>query len=349
MSEITNNAAIVEDLRAKTEPIDISQYLKNSLGGYSKTSVHDYLTLLRKQQQVMSETFSRNQQLLFNEKENLKKENDALRLSLDTAVAEYNGLKDSFRINELEDGDDKTLDLPAFKNKITVFEEELKKLSIEKSLISNQLALKTKSLEDLSAKINTFEEEKRAIKEMLKAEMLESKNQRALASRLSGTIEERNAEIEALNTAMAESELIKQSETIGRLTIMLEEQTELLAEYNEEKESNLKTIFTLSDENESLRNNISKLTESVEEMGRQNDKLSYTAKILTEQLEAEFKKSLSLIKEKSAIAIEKMAVSRKLEETNSRMAVLELRLRKCFDEALPQSQAEFKTAAVTDF
>ena len=340
MAGTNSNAAIVEELRAKTELNDMSQYLKSALGGYSKTSVHEYLGALRKQQQAMSETFSNNQQLLFEEKENLKKENDALKLKLDKADAEYNNLQSSFKYNELEEGDNKNLDLPAYKNKISVFEEELKKLSTEKSLLANQLALKNKSLEELTSKINTFEEEKRAVKEILKGEMLETRNQRSLVAKLSGTVEERNAEIEALNAAMAECELIKQSETIGRLTEMLAEQNELLAKYTEEKESNLKTIFSLNDENEALRNSIVRLSESVEEMGRQNDKLSYTAKVLTEQLETEFKKSLTLIKEKSVISIEKMTVSRKLEETNSRMAILELRLRKCFDEALPQERSE---------
>ena len=345
MADSNSNTAIVEELRAKTEQSDISQHLKSSFGGYSKSSVHEYLSALRKQQQAMSETFSSNQQLLFSEKENLKKENDALKLGLETAIAEYNNLKNSFKFNELEDGDDNTLDLPAFKNKISVFEEELRKISIEKSLLTNQLALRNKSLEDLSAKIDTFEQEKQAIKEILKAEMLESKNQRSLAARLGGTVEERNAEIEALNAMLSESELIKQSATIGRLTEMLAEQNELLAKYTEEKESNLNTITTLSDENESLRNNIAKLSDSIEEMGRQNDKLSYTAKVLTEQLETEFKKSLALIKEKSVLAIEKMCVSRKLEETNSRMAILELKLKKCFDEDAAQTESVNKAGS----
>lgn len=328
MSNTSSNAAIVEELRLKTEQSDMSQYLKSSLGGYTKSSVHEYFSSLRKQQQAMCEIFQENQQVLFDEKEKLRKESETLKRCLDTALAEYNSLKSSIKLNELEDSDSKSSDLPAFKNKISVFEEELKKLGTEKSIVSSQLAQKSKALEDLNAKIEAFEEEKQAIREMLRAEIVESKNQRSVVARLNASIEERDAEIEALKAQLSESEIIKQNETIGRLNGLIEEQNELVSKYTEEKEANLKTIFALGDENEALRSNISRLNESIEELSRQNDKLSYTAKMLTEQLEAEYSKSLALIKEKSALSIEKMTVSRKLEEANSKIAILEQRLRR---------------------
>lgn len=343
MADSLSSASIVEELRTKTEQSDMSQFLKKSFGGYSKASVHEYLSVLRKQQQSMSETFSKNQQLLFEEKEKLRKENESLKRSLDVAVAEYDSFKRSIKINELADGEGKISDLPAFKKRIAVLEEELEKLGLERNLLLNKLTQKSKVYDELSARIEAFEEEKRGMTEMLRAEMLESKNQRFLVSTLNLDIEERDAEIEALRAHMSENEINKQNETISRLSVLLKEQNGLLSTYTEEKEANLKTIHALGDENEALRNNILRLTDSMDELTRQNEKLSYTAKILTEQLETEYKKELTLIKEKSALAIEKIAVSRRLEETNFKMAQLEQRLKKYFDEGQSVDTCEVKS------
>ncbi len=343
MADKLSSVNIVEELRLKTEQSDMSQFLKSFFGGYSKASVHEYLSVLRKQQQAMSETFSKNQQLLFDEKEKLRKENESLKRSLDVAVTEYDNLKRSFKLIELEDGEGKASDLPAFKKRISVYEEELEKLGIENNLLSNRLAQKSKAYEELSEKIAAFDEEKRAVTEMLRAEMLELKNQRFLVSKLNAAIEERDTEIEALSALMSEGEIAKRNETIARLNELLKEQNELLEKYTEEKEANSRTIYALGDENEALRNHIARLTEAMEELTRQNDKLSYTAKLLTEQLEAEYRETLSLIKEKSALAVEKTAVSRKLEETNSRMALLEQRLKKHFEKEPPQDACQVKS------
>jgi hypothetical protein len=80
MPKINNDINIVEALRTKTEETDMNQYLKSTLGGYTKGSVLEYLNILRKRHQAMADTFSQNQQALFEEKKSILKDNDALKI-----------------------------------------------------------------------------------------------------------------------------------------------------------------------------------------------------------------------------------------------------------------------------
>ena len=113
MPTLDSETNIVEALRSKTEDSDIKLYLKSTMGGYTKNSVLDYLNLLRKQQQSMTETFSRNQQLLHDEKEALKKANDALKTRLVQVESEYQELNQSLFLHDLESGEISAHDLVA--------------------------------------------------------------------------------------------------------------------------------------------------------------------------------------------------------------------------------------------
>ena len=52
------NDNLVEMLREKTEEADLNSILKSTLGGYSRKSVQEYITILRQQQSDMKLSFS---------------------------------------------------------------------------------------------------------------------------------------------------------------------------------------------------------------------------------------------------------------------------------------------------
>lgn len=346
MQKIDSEKNIVEALRSKTEELDIKQYLKSTMGGYTKNSVLEYVNMLRRQQQSMAETFSYNQQTLFDEKENLKKANEALKIRAAQVEAEYQELSQSLRIHELEDKEISVLDVIALKSKISALEEALNKSEIEKSQLEKQLEHEKSIFEDSSLKLNQSEQEKLSIKEILKAEMSKSKELNIVISRLSDTIEEKDNEITFLNSLVSEGQLAKLTEKVAELTEQLSSQAEVLATYNLEGGLKSRAIEALNQENDALKKRNDDLSKNIDELNYQNCKYLAANTALTEQLESEYKKTLALIKEKSAVTMDKLSAAGKLDEANSKIMMLELRLKK--QSALEETDSVYKGLIKTD-
>jgi hypothetical protein len=79
----------IGQIRQRTEEEELRQRLKSTVGGYSKSSVMEYLAEIRKQQQTSYETFNQNMQALLEEKENLKADNEKLLMQVAQAKAEF--------------------------------------------------------------------------------------------------------------------------------------------------------------------------------------------------------------------------------------------------------------------
>jgi hypothetical protein len=199
---------------------------------------------------------------------------------------------------------------------------------LEKGRLEKQIERQNAEVKELSQKAVLAAQEKQSIKEMLGAQMLESKNYRDLMLQLSGELEEKDREINFLNSMMSDSELAKLSEKNGQLTAQLQEQTEAMAKCNRQSEIKSQSIETLKQENQILRDTIARLSTSLDEMNAQNDKLFLAGQALSDQLELEYKKSLELIREKSFLVMEKLAAARKLEVASGRIAVMEMESRK---------------------
>ncbi len=328
MPAMDSEKNIVEALRSKTGESDIKQYLKSSMGGYTKTSVMDYVNILRRQQQSMAETFSHNQQTLFEEKENIKKANEALKIHIAQLEAEYQELSQSLRIHELEDSDISVSDVIALKSNISALEEALNKNEIEKIRLDKQLEQQKSISADTSLKLSQSEQEKLSIKEILKAEMTKSKSLNTLISQLSGAIEEKDEEIKFLNSLVTEGQLAKLTEKVAELTEQLSSQAEVLVNYNHESSLKSRVIENLNQENDILKKRNEDLSRNIDELHYQNCKYLAANNALTDQLGSEYKKSIELIKEKSSVTIDKLSATGKLDEANSKIMMLELRLKK---------------------
>ncbi len=337
MQELKNENNIVETLRLKIEESDIKEYLKSNFGGYTKNSVMDYLNILRKQQQAMADTFSHNQQSLFEEKENLKKENEALKMQITRIESEYEDLSQSFRINGLEGEEISAPDITGLKNNISALEEKLNRADNEKKRLEKQIEQQKSLTDDFSQKLEQSRQELSSAQELLKTELLKVKDQSALVSKLSNTIEERDEELAFLNSLVSKGQLADLTAKVNDLTEQLASQTEVLKNCNSENSSKSKMIEMLNQENDSIKQRISDLSKILDESNSQNEKISAENKVLNEQLENEYKKCVTLIREKSGVTIDKLSVSRKLDEANSKVMLLELQLKK-------QTNAEEKDA-----
>jgi len=344
--EQTNDLNIVEAIRTKTEEMDIRQYLKGTWGGYTKASVLAYLNVLRKQQQTTADTFSRNQQALFEEKEHLQKSNDTLRMRLSQVETQYRNLSEALLSHELEGGVCSPSDVVALKSSISAMEEQFNQSRLEKSQLEKQVQQQNSIITDYALKLEQSSQEKLAMKEMLKTEMLESKKQRNAVLQLTGQLEEKSEEIKFLNDMVSDDRLANLFEKIDDITQQLDTQTALLARCNDENSSKSQMIETLDDENATLKHSISGLIKNIDEVNDQNDRLMFTNKTLSDQLELEYKRSIALIKEKSYITTDKLTAVRKLAGAHSEIIRLESKLDKHL--SCKQSDAVYKSIKQTE-
>lgn len=328
MPETNSDASIVEALRTKVGETDIKQYLKSTLGGYTKSSVLDYLNLLRKQQLSTQGTFVRNQQLLFDEKENLRKANDALKAKLTRAENNYSELSDSIKVHEIGNSELTAADISALKSKISELEDELNKSVSDKKLLEKQLEHRKSSCDDLAQKLESSEREKLSLKELIKAEVQKEKELGSVISKLSGTVAERDEEIGFLSSLVSEGRVAELTSKVRELMEQLAMQGEMLFTFNSENSLKQQTIEALEGENETLKARVAELSRNSEELSRQSIKHLAACKALTEQLESEYKRSISLIKERSALTMARLEAVKKLDETDSKLALLELQLKK---------------------
>ena len=319
---------IVELLRVKTEEADMDSYLKTTFGGYTKQSVLDYLAILRKNQQVMSETFYKNQQTLYDEKEKLKKSNEGLQTRLSKIETEYKNLSETMMTFKLENKEFSIQDIVSLKNNIAALEEEVKRSKDHKLNLEKKIDLIEQSNMDLQYKLEQSGMETEAQKEMLIAEKMDSKKLRDMVSELSSNLEAERDEIKYWKALQTEGQVGELTTKINELTINLSVQTELIAKQNADRMMREQTIDVLTQEVSVLKNTIKTLTESTEDINIQNDKLIQANNMLNQQMEEEYKKSMALIQEKSDITIDKIIAMKKLSEAESKISMLEVQLNK---------------------
>jgi len=332
MPEVNNGPGFVEALRLKTEETDLNSYLKRTLGGYTKQSVLDYLSALRKQQQLMADTFSGNQQALFEEKETLKKANNELLSRLGQAESESRRLNQIIQDAQWDGEHISVADIAALSSKVAVLEDERCAKDNKISGLEQKNSLQTDIIQDLEKRLEQAEGEKQGLFEMIRAEKLQTREQMEAVKRLTGTIEGKEVEINYLKAQLSEGTAAELRGKVNELTEQLAVQTEVMATCNQENKQKAKSVELLRQENEMLQRNIINLTKAVADGNNQNAKIILENDVLTEQLENEYKRAVLLMKEKSALVIEKLIAIRELDEERSRNVLLTEHVEKAEDE-----------------
>ena len=328
MIEKNGDESVIETLRSKTEEIDINQYLKSRFGGYTKQSVLEYLNALRKQQQMTADTFHRNSQALRNEKEAVKKTNEALMYRLSKLESEYQNLSESMKSIRLEDSSFTAKDVYSLKGTNAVLEEDLKKSKGEKDSLEKKLQRQEQSIKGLNEKLEQSAHQVLAARELLVSEKQETKMQRDRVAELSTTVEEKLDEIKYLKGMQSERPVESLKAKVNDLTQQLSTQTEVIAKLNSGMSLKEKSLRALTAENETQKHKVNEQHKMVEDLLKQNEKLQFSIKTLTNQLQDEYKKAIDLIGEKSDITVEKLIAQRKLDEANSQISMLELEIQK---------------------
>lgn len=322
----SDNKNIVDMIRDKTEEFDLNSILKSTFGGYTKQSVHEYLTLLRKQQQTSQETFSRNLQTLFEEKESIKKSNEALLARYNKLSAEYDNLAESLKNIKIEDSEYSAQTVVTLKNNIVSLEEKVKITERERSSQVREIERLNNEIKNLHLKLEHSMQETESQKAILLAEKSETKKQRDTVADLSRLLEEEKNEVKYLRSTMTDGKFADLNSKIGELSSQLAAMTEIIKKQNLENDLKEKTIETLNDEIALLKQKVSTMNSSLQASNKQNDKLLVANEALKFKLQEEYKKSIDLINENSNIAIEKLIAQKNLSISEAKITSLEMQL-----------------------
>lgn len=323
-----DNINVVEMLREKTEEQDLDSVLTSTFGGYTKKSVQDYLLLVKKQQQQSQETFSKNLQTLFEEKESLRRNNETLVARLNKLSAEYDNMSESLKNIKIDDSEYTEQDVIPLKNRILSLEEQIKVTERENYSLERKKERLNNDINELTLKLEQSIKEAQAQKEMLKAEKNESKKQRDTVADISRMLEEEKNEVKYLKGIMTEGNFAELNLKISELSVQLSYQTEILEKLNADIKFKDSAIDSLNDEVALLKQKLSSTTKLLQDTNTQNDKLLVSNEALKYQLQEEYKKSIELINEKSNFAIDRLIAEKNLNEAEAKLSSLEMQLLK---------------------
>lgn len=317
----TEGYDVVEALRAKSEELDADEYLQSSFGGYTKQSVKDYLSMMRKQQQATAETFYNNLQTVFNEKEALKKANELLQNRLTKLETEYKSLGDALELQKLEGTDYTAQDIFHLKNAHAALEESFKKQGIEKAALENKIEHLLTTVDDLNNKMDLQRQETLAARETLVVEKQASQKLREQVSELTMVIEGKQDEIKYLKALQTEGQTVRLNGKINELTQELTTQSETMARLAKEMEEKEQALAVVQQDNSYLQSQIDNLRSLVNSGEELSQKLREANRTLHDRLREENEKALEAIHEKAELTVGNIKLQRMLEEAKAKLSL----------------------------
>lgn len=321
----TSNDDLIGLLREKTEETDLRQYLKSSLGGFTKKSVLEYLSILKRQQQDTADIFNHNLQALFAEKEDLKANNMILQDKLTKLENEYENLLDSLN-NDSGNADTSPQDLISLKKKVSVQENELNHMvDLNRELNKNIEALNY-SIKSLSDELQQSKQETQIQKDLLSLEKSEVRKQRDNVIELTRRIEDNMDEIKYLKSLVTDQNISELQNKIASQMEQIATQAEIISNLNAEIALKEQTIETERYKNESYKSDINHLSKINKDLSLQMEKLAALNAVLSDKLDEEYKKTMALITEKSDILIDKLAAERALVGYSTKNSALEMQI-----------------------
>ncbi len=321
---LNTETTLVGMLRQRTVEEDLKQYLKTTMGGYTKKSVTEYMRILREQQIKYAETFNRNIQAIFEEKEALKKENERLQLKNTQIETEYCALAESLKINEMNDPEAEVQDALSLRNSCSALEAENRDLKYAQRQHLARLERMTEEASVRQTELEKSRQETKSLSELLALEKRETNKQRELVASYSGIIEELQEETLRYKQVLSEGEFTRLGIKISELMANATLKEEIIERYKNELEQKDDEVVMLTEENEALCRSVDQVNSALKSMTVQNEKLMSANNALAASLEAENKRIIRLLNEKSEQTVEKLIAARKLEEMSMKLSLMKM-------------------------
>ncbi len=323
MNDKIDNENIVGQLRERTEEADLHEYLKSTFGGYTKKSVKEYFSNLRKQHLAAQENFKRNLDAVLREKEILRNDYDIILDRYNKLSLEYDNLTESIKTIELQN-DYSPEKFIAFKKNAAVLEEELKKAEGENESLKNTINLLNKEMHELNENIKLSNKELEAQNQVLLAEKQESRKLRDEIIEITRRLNDEKNEVKYLKNTVSQEKYTQLNSQIAQLNQQLSALTEVAKRHAAEGTLKDRDIASLNDENSFLKERLDLMQKTEQMLTLQNNKLLSANEALKNVLEKEYKKSIDLINEKSGLIIDKIIAQQNLSEAELKLAAMEI-------------------------
>lgn len=307
--EIDENMVNIEET---PEEEHIDKLLKSSVGGYTKKSVMEYIEALKRQYCNTGKNLNENLQTIVDENEKLKEK--ITKLENDNKV-----LTDKVVLEAVETYDSKTGDIASYKAMIKALQQDVKELEnkLFKSTIENNSLVER--AEEKEKELLQKEHELQLLQEIIAEEKKETESKEEKSSDLSATIGKLNDELLYYKEIVSTGKVSELNIRIDELTAMVEAQNAIVEKRSQEIQTKDITIETLTTQNDVLNKTITTLTQNIDNIMVQNEKLSALNKVITEKLEEAQKATVDEIASKTDIYIEKLILARKLDEAQLKL------------------------------
>lgn len=312
---------VVDFLRDKAAEENLDEILKTSMGGYTKKSVQEYVSQLRKQQLAASRRFEDDMKGLLAEKESLKEEIKRLEVNYNKREAQYRTLADRFEEFQKTETYESAENLIELKRRLAGQEDQTAALEAEKLMLEQKLEQLKTQTEEVNDELEQKVQELRLVKDMLREEKgkhtLSLKQLREVTSEHAAAQEE----LAFLREQISDGAVGKLKKRITALQADVKSQEELLKERLEEIQAKEQQIQANVLQNEMSQKQVKMLEQKMEQVQQtadlvteQNLQLEAYQKELTEKLQEMFQNNLDMLHKQSLLNLENMRLSRKLDE-----------------------------------
>ena len=299
----------VSMLREKTEEGDLNTILKPCIGGYTKRSVLEYLSIVKKQQQNLRDAYAEELQRLQTEKETIRVQTAAMRERSEQAEGAYRTQT-----------------------------EELQRLQAEYAALEKDMDEAVERIKEDETRLQGHQSE-------LDAERQKTEQARQNVVTCQILLDTANAKVEELEHRLAEQAeeilRIQQAEQLFRESVAQEKAAEMDDRIREltnnvellqnevtirdrELESRAKRLETLTRQEQSNHRALEELQAEVQERREQNECAESENEELGRQLQEQMEQSLALSRENSRLKAANAILQRKLESEQTKRKLSEL-------------------------
>ncbi|MGN0267463.1 MAG: hypothetical protein ACI4D7_07290 [Lachnospiraceae bacterium] len=309
---------VIDFLRDRAEE-NLDDVLKSSMGGYTKKSVQDYVSQLRRQQQTAGRRFNEDMKNVLAEKEALKEELTRMKARLSSKEAQYLALSESLQEYRQAEEENSVENLVDLKRQLAKQEDTISTLSAEKQLLIQKQSQAEQNVKELKKELEQKAQEHSLTKELFHEEKKKNKQTIQQMQEVSSRLTIAQDEIAFLKGQLTEGEVAKLKANVGKLQNELKVQQELLEQRKKELnmreqqiQSDAKQLDMKDNQVKRLREKNEKLQQIVDQMTEENQQLEAYQQELTEKLQEEFQKNLDMLHAKSKLQLENLKMSQKL-------------------------------------
>jgi len=307
-------------IRSRIEETALQDCLRASMGGYTKKSVQEYVSRLRRQQQLMGENFNLELKRMLDEKEQLVSENSLLSAKLDQTASQYRTLTETITACKVENTEYTLDDVIALKTALESSRNDCTAMQTQLSQKDQQIAQLSQSVLDHKAAGEHAAQETRTCQELLVTEKKDAAALKQTILKMQGRIDEQKAQIDYLSGIVSEGNVAELQASLDAMAKNASLQEELISRKDAQYETSRRENALLSDQLAGLRDTASHLADASEQLTVQNEKLTAANASLTEQLEQALSRAAALLAEKAQLNAEKLLAERRLEAARLRLS-----------------------------